>query len=242
MKLQTTNVSEKFNDMFISLLAHDLRQPFASLIAIADMVKQSRRSFTDAELQQVFEAVHYTASVSIDLLNGLLCWYKANKDGIDYKAQPFLLAEMITEANSLYLYEQVNRSITLHNFIMDKQVIWAPKEMLQFVNRNIISNATKHSPVGGVIEITCSTNNGWLTVAFRDHGKGMTSEQIRSLFAVHETDTSLTSHLKGAGIAMSICKEMISSMNGRIWAKSIYGKGTVFYYSIPQDILLLHEN
>ncbi|MDN3580811.1 sensor histidine kinase [Mucilaginibacter flavus] len=242
MKLQTTTVSEKFNDMLISVLAHDLRQPFASLIAIADMVKQSRRTFTDAELHEIFEAVHYTSSVSIELLNGLLCLYKSKKDGIDYKAQSFSLANMITEANSLYVHEQMNRGITVQNFIPDSQVVFAQKEMLQFINRNILSNATKHSPAGGVIEVTCTTNNGWLTVAFRDHGKGMTSEQIRSLFAVHETGTSFPHQLKGAGVAMSICKDMINGMNGRIWAKSIHDKGTVFYYSIPQDILLLHEN
>lgn len=219
--------------MIIYMLAHDLRQPFASLISISDVVTLAGRNFTDDELRQIFEEVHYTSSVSIEILNGLLCFYKINKEGASFEHEAIVLHNMITEANSLYVPEQVNRNIAVYNNIPKNQLIYAPKEILQFVNRNILNNATKHSPAGGKIEVTCSKADGYLTVAFRDRGNGLSQQQLQMLFNITHLDSKYGANIKGAGIAMSICKDLIGRLNGRIWAKSIKSKGTVFYYSIP---------
>jgi signal transduction histidine kinase len=72
-----------------------------------------------------------------------------------------------------------------------------------------------------------------ITVVFNDQGKGMTAEKLKSLFNIHEFGNAGDNDIKGAGIALSICQDMLHRMNGKLWAKSEVGTGTTFYYSLP---------
>jgi signal transduction histidine kinase len=112
-------------------------------------------------------------------------------------------------------------------------------EILHFViprkkNRNILSDATKYSPDGRLIGVTRSEDDNWITIAFTDQGKGMTNSQLHDFFHLKDNISDTGDLLKGAGMAMSICSDMIAQMNGRIWAESLVGEGTTFYYTLPK--------
>jgi K+-sensing histidine kinase KdpD len=219
--------------MLISVLAHDLRQPFATFIMFVDMIKHTNQALSQEELFMIMENMRDTASKSIDFLDGLLYWMKSESEGFAYQTEPLLLNELIYEANGLYHYDQGVKNLRIYNFVPQGQVIYAHKQMLQFINRNILSNATKHSVVGGHIGITSSIDENWITVAISDQGQGMTQERLDVLFNIHESGSVGDYHIDGAGIALSICKDMIHKMNGKLWAESMPGIGTTFYYSLP---------
>lgn len=233
MVTKELNITENFNDMLVSVLLHDLRQPFATFIMVADMIKHTKHVFSENELLMIFEDMQCTASKSIELMDGLLYWMKSKNAGAGFSLQPLPLYAMINEANSLQLYDQQVKSIKLCNDVPEFQIIYACKEMLQFINRNILNNATKYSPLGGTINVTSSVENGWITIAFTDQGKGVTVDELINLFNRHEGTNLSDFQLKGAGVALSICKEMIRKMNGKIWAESVPGEGSTFYYALP---------
>jgi K+-sensing histidine kinase KdpD len=233
MAVKELNITDNFNDMLISVLLHDLRQPFATFITVADMIKHTKHIFSEDELFTIIEDMRCTASQSIDLMDGLLYWMKSKNSEFAFKGQSLPLYDMINEANSLQLYEQQHKSIKLCNNVPELQVIYACKEMLQFINRNILNNATKHSPLGATINVTSSVEKDWITIAFTDQGKGITVDELVNLFNMHEASNVYDSQPKGTGIALSICKDMIKKMNGKIWAESVPGEGSTFYYSLP---------
>jgi K+-sensing histidine kinase KdpD len=233
MRSKELELQGNFTQTVVAVLAHDLRQPFATLVMTADMLKHTKKPMNADEIHLLFEGLRNTASKSMELLDGLLYWVKSTDDSYDIKTQPLLLHDLIYEANSLYLYDQLNKHITLYNIVPERQLIYAHKEMLQFINRNILSNATKYSPTGGIIGVTCSEDEDWITVAFTDQGNGMTTEQLEALFYMKDDCTNTSGLLKSAGIAMSICRDMILKMNGKIWAESVPGEGATFYYAVP---------
>jgi K+-sensing histidine kinase KdpD len=231
--IKKIDLPDNFSNMLISVLAHDLRQPFATFIMILDAIKYNPRTFSMEELGMMLEEIRFTASESIELLDGVLYWMKLQKTGSACQIQPLLLNSLIQEANSLYLHEQHSKAVCLNSIVPEYQLIYAHKQMLQFINRNILSNATKYSPCGGTIGVTCSIDESWITVTFTDDGAGMTADQLGELFHIKETENPVAYRLNSAGIAMNICQDMIRQMNGKLWAESIPGKGTVFYYSLP---------
>lgn len=219
--------------MLISILAHDLRQPFSTLIATTDMIKYADQPLSEKELHMIFDHLHHTASKSIKLLDGLIFWLKSQSDSNTYQAEPLLLHDLINEANSLYIHDQLSKAVVVFNAIPSYQLVHANKEMLQFINRNILSNATKYSPAGGVINISCSVKDNQITVAFKDQGIGIREDKLERLFNIHDTEVLDGYHLQGAGIALNICQDIIRQTNGKLWVESVYGQGATFFYSLP---------
>ncbi|SDT14725.1 Histidine kinase-, DNA gyrase B-, and HSP90-like ATPase [Mucilaginibacter mallensis] len=233
MKVKELNERDHFSNMLISILAHDLRQPFATFISFIDMIKHTNQKLSQKELLMIFDDMRDTASKSIELLDGLLQWRKSQDSGFIYRTEPLFLNKLIDEANSLYLYDQIGKTVSVVNHVPESQLIYVHKEMLQFINRNILNNATRYSMPGGVIRVSSSVHKNAITVAFKDQGKGMTAEKLKRIFYNQEYSESGDSDVKGAGIALSICRDMIQIMNGKIWAESVPGTGTTFYYSLP---------
>jgi K+-sensing histidine kinase KdpD len=233
MKTRELVEKDSFSNMLISVLAHDLRQPFATLIMFVDMIKHTNQNLSQEEMLMVIENMRDTASKSIKFLDGLLYWIKTESDGFSYQFEALPLQDLINEANTLYHYEQQFKGVSFYNLIPNGQLIYAHKQMLQFINRNILSNATKHSAEGGNISVTCSLDQGWVTVAISDQGGGMTTDKLERLFNIHDSGTDSDYHINSAGIALSICKDMIYKMNGKLWAESMPDNGTTFFYSLP---------
>ena len=234
MKTREFTEKENFANMLISVLAHDLRQPFATFIMFVDMIKHTQQVLSQDELYMTLENMRDTATKGIEFLDGLLYWIKTESEGYTYQTELLPLGALIDEANGLYYYEQKIKDLTLVNAIDNEQLIYAHKQMLQFINRNLLSNATKFSKTGGAINVSCTSNKGWITVAINNQGDSLSAERLERLFNIHEPGYTTGNHrIEGAGIALSICKDMINRMNGRLWAESIVGDGTTFYYSLP---------
>lgn len=225
---------DNFSKMLISVLAHDLRQPFSTLILVTDMFKNSECPLSDEELRIFFGHIRDTAVESVKLLDGLVTWMKSQDNTYVYQAQPWCLHDLINEANNLYVYNQAGKGLHISNAVPQKQLVYADREMLQFINRNILSNATKYSPLGGTIKISSRVENNYITVAFEDQGIGIREDQLQGIFNIQDTKAT-NGDYTGAGIALNICQNMIQQANGKLWVESTYGKGTIFYYSLPLE-------
>jgi len=234
MDTKELEIWSSFNNRLISVLAHDLRQPFSSIIMTAEMLKFTQKPLDAEEFNMIMEELRDTACKSIELLDGLLYWLKSKKEAFEYKTQPLLLNDLVNESNGLYIHDQQKKNIRFFNVVPERQIIYAHKQMLLFINRNILSNATKYSPTWGRISVSATEDDNWVTVAFTDEGRGMTYNEVQRLFNIHET-IKYNDNIKGAGMALGICQDMIRQMNGKIWAESIPGEGTTFYYALPTE-------
>lgn len=227
-RLERLNI---FKDKLLSVISHDLRQPFSSILMATEVLQLAGSAVSREELETIMLGLADTATQSIGLLEGLLAWVRSEKADFSYQPQPIRLHANVAEAAGLYRYSQQQHRIILLNEVPHGLTIMAHHQMLLFIHRNLIGNASKYSPQGGTVTVSAVLHGPELIVTVSDQGPGMTDSQLARLFSVREEPNE--SHLQGAGIALSICYDMIRQMNGRIWAESQPGHGTQFRYALP---------
>ncbi|ETZ23875.1 tetratricopeptide repeat-containing sensor histidine kinase [Pedobacter sp. V48] len=230
---KTLQVNDEFKNKLFSILAHDFRTPLISTISIAGLMKDNPE-FTKAEMEQFYGDIERQASGMLESFDTILQWIKQQLSGYQYKPEVLVLHDLFGESAAILKQQLDAKKVTFSNQIPVHITATSDKEMLQFVNRNLLSNAIKFSPEGGTIVISCGQDGNAITVSVADQGQGMDEQTISKLFSVSSNFGSSTQH--GAGIALSMCKDFIQKLGGKIWAKNAAPNGAVFSYAIPSTV------
>ncbi|WP_160292082.1 sensor histidine kinase [Pedobacter lusitanus] len=232
-ELQQTN---HFNTMLISVIAHDIRQPFNNIVMLSSIFNTDIDLLTEHEKMDVMAELSETSQKSLSFMDGLLEWIKSQKNGFKYQPSKIILNDLIPEANAFFKIAQAKKGLKMVLAIPEQTEILVHRQMLLFIIRNILNNATKYSPVNGVITISTHLEDQKTVIAIKDQGPGMSQEKLDKLFKANSTDWENTKD-KGAGLALNISYEMALMMGVKIWATSTIGEGTTFYLSrITQDL------
>lgn len=222
--------SDAFKNRLVSMLAHDFRAPLHSLSALISLLREGM------ELN-VEEAAAFYLRIENDIreilltFDNMLEWVRRQLSGYQYSPVQIDVREAMKEVCALFAENLAEKRLWVINDIAEHTWLETDRELIQFVHRNLIHNAIKFSPLGSVIEIGASVRGAELVVSVRDQGEGMNAVQVSHLFAF-QTDDSYSTN-KGAGIALTICKEFLQRLGGRIWVETAPGKGATFYYALP---------
>jgi signal transduction histidine kinase len=112
--------------------------------------------------------------------------------------------------------------------------IFADKNMIDSILRNLISNAIKFSNKGGKIKISAIESDHELHISVADHGVGILPGKLSAIFEIDKrTNTAGTENEMGTGLGLILCKDFVSRHQGKIWVKSTPGKGSTFTFSLP---------
>lgn len=221
-------------DKFLSIIAHDLRNPFNSIVGLS-------QELVDNAAKQNFDEVNECASIilrsskkAMNLLVNLMEWSSSQTGRIVFKPQYFDLLDIVIETKALFTEIAKQKSITIINSIPSILIIFADQYMISTVLRNLISNAVKYTRQNGEIIIDASVVQDNLTVTISDNGIGMSQENIDKLFHISEVYSTIgTNNESGTGFGLLLCKEFISKHNGKIWVESIQEKGSKFHFKFP---------
>lgn len=218
-----------FHQKLISIISHDLRQPLSSMLMLGEGGMVDRMS--DSQRQYVFDQVSQNARTSLQAMDGLVHWMKLNTVGLAYTPSTVNLKEVILAALAYNQMVADQKGIVVMDFIPGTINVLAQSEMLLFVNRNVLSNALRHTPNGGRIVISVVEDEGGSNAMVRvvDSGSGIPPQLLPHLFDKERSDGASG----GSGLALIICHEMIERMNGRIWANNNPEGGASFCYSLP---------
>lgn len=227
---KSLQVNDEFKNKLFSILAHDFRTPLIDTISIASLMKDNP-GFTKEEMEAFYGNIEKQASGMLESFDTILQWIKQQLSGYRYKPETLVLYDLFSESADIVKQQLDAKKVTVSNQIPVHITATSDKEMLQFVNRNLLSNAIKFSPKGGTIVISCTQDSNSITVSVADQGQGIDELTMSKLFSVSSNFGSSTQH--GAGIALSMCKDFIQKLHGRIWAKNAEPKGAVFMYAIP---------
>lgn len=224
-------------DRFISILAHDLRNPFHTLMGLALLLKKTIPTNNDNALEFA-NAILTTATNTYQLLENLLEWAHVQRNKIAPKPQIINLGELITECITL-LYESAHtKKITIKNQIDSNSTLIADSEMLKTILRNLLVNAIKFSHKGSTVTLKASIKPLKAEISIIDNGVGMSQETVDKLFDLGSAQSSNgTDGEKGTGFGLLICKELIERHQGTITVKSEINKGTTFTIVLPQNQL-----
>jgi len=232
MKLMESNAAK---DSFFSIIAHDLRNPFNVILGYLDLLTGDDAEFTEAEQKQILLKLKSASAQTIDLLEKLLTWAQAQRGRLPFEPEFFILGEVITE--SLDLLETSAHSKNISMTIKGRQDlrVFADRNMIGTVVRNLISNALKFTFPGGTIIIGIEeADPKTIIVSVSDNGMGISPEILENLFKIeHRSVHKGTANETGTGLGLILCKEFIGKNGGALRVTSTHGSGSTFTFTLP---------
>ena len=225
------------NGKFLSIIAHDLRSPFSSIIGILEMLKLSLREFNKEEIEEYIDIVYNSANNTLVLLDNLLVWAVSQNKEKNFKPVKINLYELLQEeiANLKTLAGQ--KQIIMNHTVEPGLNVSADLQMVKTILRNLISNAIKYTNIKGEIIINACELKQYVEVTVKDDGIGISVENQRKLFKIDAFHSTPGTHdERGTGLGLLLCKEFVELHGGNIRIESEPGKGSRFAFTLPHYI------
>ena len=227
--------SEK--DKFFSIIAHDLRSPFQGFIALTELLTEDVTGFTESERTILLKKMHGSAVNLYKLLMNLLDWANVQKGTINFSPGEIMLFEYVNQTIDLLTNISDQKAINVCVDVSKELKVFADDAMFNSILRNILSNALKFTPKGGNVTLTAkSIVGGMVEVSIADSGIGMTEILLKKLFKIGEkVGRKGTEDEESTGLGLLLCKEFVEKHGGKIWVESEEGKGSTFYFTLPES-------
>ncbi len=221
-------------DKFFSIIAHDLKSPFNSILILSEMFANQIEAFSQEEIKELSGELFKSSTNVYRLLEDLLEWSRVESGRMPFVPQNLYCSHEIDLVLTLHKKNAENKQLTLVNKAAPTAMVYADAKMLQMVLRNLVSNAIKFSFEKSIITVEANVKQDEVLFAVQDFGVGISEEGIAKLFKldVHYS-TEGTNSEKGTGLGLILCYDIIKKHNGRIWVESTPGKGSRFCFSIP---------
>lgn len=221
-------------DKFFSIIAHDLKNPFSSIIGFTELLLEQIQKKNFDNVERFTNIVHDASLRAMDLLSNLLEWARLQTGRISFNPGYITLNGIIKSVINLLESSINQKSISISTNLKGELKIFADAEMLNSIFRNLISNAIKFTPPGGKILIEALESADSLLVTISDTGMGIPAENLKKLFRADSVYTTLGSEKEsGTGLGLLLCKEFVEKHGGKIWVESEVGKGSRFCFTVP---------
>ncbi len=234
IELKNINLSK---DKFFSIIAHDLRSPFATIYSFISLMKKNFKNFTKEKTIEYVNELEKIVTNAYSLLENLLEWSRIQSGNIKYNPEVFDIKEVAKSVISLSRMQAENKNIKLINLISDKTEVFADRNMIRTVLRNLINNSIKFTYPNGTVTIKLKEMNDFVEISISDTGVGMSKDALNKLFKLESSfSTTGTNKEKGTGLGLILCKEFVEKNKGKIFVESKLNKGSIFGFTIPKPI------
>jgi len=222
-------------DKFFSIIAHDLRSPFNSFLGLTQIMAEELPSLTMAEVQEIAVKMSKSATNLYRLLENLLEWSQIKNGAFSFNPEVVQLRLIVDVCIDMIQVSAKNKDIEIANDIAGGVEVFADRNMIQTIIRNLVSNALKFTPKGGKVSLSAIISKRQsVEISIKDSGIGMSWDLINNLFRIDmKTNRLGTEDEPSSGLGLLLCKEFVEKQGGKIWVKSEVGKGSTFTFSIP---------
>lgn len=226
---------EQAKSELISLVSHELRVPLTSIVGSLEWMATTMADQLPPPAKKMVEIAYKSSERMVRLINELLDMDRIESGKIQFQMQTLELSslvQMAIEATQPFA-QQFGVQIVMQQSLPVK--VNVDSDRMMQVMTNILSNATKFSPLQGTVEVEVSRNNGSARVSVSDHGRGIAPEFQGRIFQKFAQAGGLESRQKGgAGLGLSISKAIMEKMGGQIGFTSNLNVGTTFYCELPE--------
>ena len=234
-KLKELNASK---DSLFSLISHDLRSPFNSLLGFSEILATEYETLTREEIKEYLNVIYDTSKNLYGMTNNLLQFSRFQMGRIDFSPAELDIKTILNRSLKLLQGNTFKKQINVISSVPDGIKVLADEDMLNSILQNLISNAVKFTSKGGDIfisvnKITVSNNKNMLQVVLRDTGVGLNNELIGQLFKEHVQSTPGTEKEYGSGLGLLLVKEFVEKNGGEITVKSKLNQGSTFSFTLP---------
>jgi signal transduction histidine kinase len=229
-------------DKFFSIIAHDLRNPFNSILGFSQMLMTQVHQMDKEKIERMAQIIHEASKMALDLLMNLIEWSLSQSGKMEFHPENVQIAEVVKEIEPLYASTASHKNIEIKTEVPQQLTAFADRVLLGTVIRNLVSNAIKFTPAGGEVIISATEQDRNVVFSVADSGIGIPENRIEKLFRIDKSfSTEGTNKEKGTGLGLILCREFIDKHGGKIWAESKgiesssgkHSPGTTFTFSIP---------
>ncbi len=221
-------------DKFFSIIAHDLRSPISTLVSLCEMLRTDADLLTGKETHEILFDLHNLSENYLKLLDNLLQWASIQTGRMMANPEKFNVVNVIDEVIGFYKILASGKQVNLHSAADGDVNVFADKNMIRTVLRNLVSNALKYTNIDDYVVLGVRLLPDMIEVYVKDNGLGMTAETVEKLFKLDQTFSTVgTANEQGTGLGLILCKEFIEKNNGSIHVESEPGNGSTFRFTLP---------
>ena len=224
----------KTKDIFFSIIAHDLRNPFNSIEGFTELLIENVHEYSEEKRLKFLKIIKGSSSKASILLDNLLIWANSQSGNLDFNPQKIDLKQEVSDVISLLEIQAVNKDIKILNNVVHNVFVDADQNMLAAVLRNLISNAIKFTNLKGEIQILSAITNDFVEISVKDNGIGISQFDIDNLFSIEVKSSNVgTANEQGSGLGLILCKDFVEKHGCKLWVESAINEGSEFKFTMP---------
>lgn len=226
-------------DKFFSIIAHDLKNPFNTIIGLSELLAYRYENYSKEKIQLFIQQIYKYSTNAYSLLDNLLQWARAQTGQLVVSPEELDVKETIQENMRLIQNQANQKEIALQIDADQASTVYADKNMVNTVLRNLFSNAIKFSHRKGTIKVVAKDyDQKFVIISVIDYGIGIEPENVDKIFDLSANfSTSGTESEEGTGLGITLCKDFVEKNHGNIWVESEKGKGSAFHFTLPKSCL-----
>jgi signal transduction histidine kinase/DNA-binding NarL/FixJ family response regulator len=221
-------------DKFFSIIAHDLKNPFTCLLGSTEVLNEKLASMDTKKIRDLVQIINDSARSGYSVLQNLLVWSKSQTGMITFSPEQVDLKKVIDDC----IYDlkgcYPRKEINIVTETTGEMNLFADRNMVATILRNLIDNSLKFTPIYGTIKIKAENRKDEAVISISDTGIGIPEENLKDLFRLDRKFTRPgTNKEQGTGLGLKICREFIEMQGGTITVRSTVNKGSEFVFTIP---------
>jgi Signal transduction histidine kinase len=225
-------LSNQTKNKLFQIISHDLRSPLASVSGISHLIQILLKQGRYHELDETSQDLNECVTRVLNLTDNLLSWSLNQSGKLPFTPVIIPVKNLLSGILEIYKTGAQQKNILLELSISQNLFVYADRPMLETVVRNLLNNALKFTPEGGLIVLGAEMKADHTEIWIEDNGVGISDEAISLIFEL-DTSSSGTRGEKGNGLGLILCKDFIERNHGKIWVESEEGHGTTFRFTVP---------
>ncbi len=225
--------SNDTKDKFISIIAHDLKNPFNAIINFSELLLLKYMDTMQPKQLEMVSIINSSSKIAYSLLENLLFWAKNQSNTIPCRPSLFIISDQIKEVIDFLEVCAKLKNIPIVNESTTNLIVYSDVNMILAILRNLLSNAIKFTKKNGQICISTTSDEENCYVTISDNGIGMDEQQLKKLFSTDKEIMKGTSGESGTGLGLILSIEFARQNGGTIFAKSELERGSTFILSLP---------
>src|SRR6056297_2000363 len=225
--------ANKTKDKLFQIIAHDLRSPLISIDSIAQLIPIWIEEKDYDSLKKLSNNLELSVTNLLTLIDNLLNWALSQQGRFPYKPQMINIKDLADEALTIYQSAAELKNIKLINNVKGDLFVFADKNMIHTVLRNLLNNAIKFTPEGGTVKVELSVKSDVAAISVKDTGVGIEEKYKEEVFEIAHGNGNGTKGETGKGLGLFFCKEFVKINRGDIFIDSKINQGTTITFTLP---------
>lgn len=227
---------DRLKSQFLANMSHELRTPLNSIIGFAEVLADGLAGNLNEEQDEYVGYIHSSGQHLLSLINDVLDLSKIEAGKMKLDVRPYHLRDVVAEVQTTFAPLVARRQQHFKvDLAADLPALHGDAFRIKQVLINLLSNAHKYSPDGGLITLAAQLRDpDTVMLSVIDTGPGIKPEYHQVIFEeFRQADSGLTREFEGTGLGLTICKRLIELHGGQIWVESEYGHGATFSFVLP---------